>query len=311
MGGKNWEEWENQVIRDHYYDALKGCYKRLPHRTILSIYAQAHRLGIKTKKAKDLTGQPYGDLIVEERGLDYISPKGKRCVQWWCRCACGKRVLVFVSNLQRGGDTKSCGHCNDIVIGKRYNDWLEPVKRVEDYVSPKGSRDPQYEFRCYYGAERCKGVFITRASSVKKKSTNSCGCLNREKAKERLTKENNPNWKNGISDFNIRVRGLSEIIQWKKDCRKRDNYMCQKCGSKESGKLPVHHRKSFHVICEENNINNSRGVEIGLEKARNCKELLDRRNGITLCTGCHKEFHHIYGKVDFTELDFKDFENGS
>ena len=59
-------------------------------------------------KAKDLSGQVFGDLTLIERTENYISPKGQSQTQWLCQCACGKVVIVRYVNLMSGNST-SCG----------------------------------------------------------------------------------------------------------------------------------------------------------------------------------------------------------
>ena len=70
------------------------------------------------------------------------------------------------------------------------------------------------------------------------------------------------------SYWNYQGRRSSSYKSWKKQVLKRDDYTCQKCGTKEN--LVVHHKERF----SEN------------------KELrFDIANGITLCQKCHKEVH--------------------
>lgn len=55
------------------------------------------------KEIKDLTGRKFGRLTVLERGPNDNS----RGTRWWCRCECGKKVLVSRHNLMLG-IAKSC-----------------------------------------------------------------------------------------------------------------------------------------------------------------------------------------------------------
>lgn len=59
-------------------------------------------------KFKDLTGQRFGYLTVIKRVEDYVSPKGKHCVQWLCKCDCGNEVIVR-SDVLINDATMSCG----------------------------------------------------------------------------------------------------------------------------------------------------------------------------------------------------------
>ena len=53
----------------------------------------------------DLTGQVFGRLTVQGPSM---WRDNNREILWLCRCSCGKRCFVRVSNL-RSGSTKSCG----------------------------------------------------------------------------------------------------------------------------------------------------------------------------------------------------------
>jgi hypothetical protein len=59
---------------------------------------------ILPKKAKDLTGQRYGKLLVI--ALDERWIRGE--VTWICRCDCGKTTIATTAAL-RSGNKKSCG----------------------------------------------------------------------------------------------------------------------------------------------------------------------------------------------------------
>lgn len=59
-------------------------------------------------KLKNLVGEHFGMLTVVERANDYISPSGRKLVQWKCKCECGNTAVVSAVHL-RQGDTLSCG----------------------------------------------------------------------------------------------------------------------------------------------------------------------------------------------------------
>jgi hypothetical protein len=77
------------------------------------------------------------------------------------------------------------------------------------------------------------------------------------------------NWKGGITPENNKIRSSSDYIKWRKFVFLRDKYTCQSCFTK-GGKLNAHHIVYF-----------SKNKELRLEKT----------NGITLCTTCHKKIH--------------------
>jgi hypothetical protein len=91
-----------------------------------------------------------------------------------------------------------------------------------------------------------------------------------------LTGENNGQWKGGLTSINDQVRKSFEYSEWRRSVYQRDNYTCQKCG--QVGKtLHAHHIESFN---------------------NNPKLRTEIKNGVTLCKKCHKNFHHIFGKIN-------------
>ena len=92
------------------------------------------------------------------------------------------------------------------------------------------------------------------------------------------------NWKGGISLLSGRIKSTFQYRQWRSDVFTRDNFTCQKCGKRASGKLNAHHKESFASILEINDIRT-------IEQAINCEELWNINNGITKCVRCHKEIH--------------------
>jgi len=89
------------------------------------------------------------------------------------------------------------------------------------------------------------------------------------------------NWKGGISKLAKLLWQTAEYQRWRSDVFERDNWICQTCGKRGGGRLEAHHIKELYLILKEYNIKT-------MEQARNCKELWDIENGITLCRECHK-----------------------
>jgi hypothetical protein len=79
-------------------------------------------------------------------------------------------------------------------------------------------------------------------------------------------------------------RAIVGYSKWKNSVKKRDNFQCIKCKSKEN--LVVHHIESFAV-----------NKELRLEVS----------NGSTLCNDCHIYFHKTYGYHSSNEAEFKKF----
>lgn len=101
---------------------------------------------------------------------------------------------------------------------------------------------------------------------------------------------NNPAWAGGVTPKNKIIRHGIEFRLWREEVYKRDNYTCQKCGSRSQKKkivyLHPHHIQNFS------------------------KFILLRflaSNGITFCENCHKEFHKIFGRRNNTKEQIIDF----
>jgi len=95
-------------------------------------------------------------------------------------------------------------------------------------------------------------------------------------------------WNKKFTFFPIRnFIGQSEYY---KNILKRDNYTCQKCGSKEN--LEVHHIKPLNIIFEEflnqyPHLNPTKNKEEVLALIKTYKPFWDLNNGQTLCLKCH------------------------
>lgn len=97
-----------------------------------------------------------------------------------------------------------------------------------------------------------------------------------------LIPEKHPNWRGGITEIRLRIRGIHEYKSWKQICLNRDNFTCRIC-NKRGGNLAVdHYPKMFAEILNEFNINK-------IEEARECSELWNLDNGRTLCEPCHRK----------------------
>jgi len=91
------------------------------------------------------------------------------------------------------------------------------------------------------------------------------------KAKLSLAKRGNRNntWKGGITELIRGIRRSPEYYQWRQAVLKRDDYVCQDCGSMMEPN--AHHLRSVFEYPEG---------------------IFDVNNGLTLCEDCHKR--HTY-----------------
>ena len=122
----------------------------------------------------DRTGQTFGRLTVLKRlsSIGWVT-------MWRCRCRCGKMVDVRTGNLQ-SGNTTSCGclgrettskaHLIDL-IGQTFG-RLTVIKRVENRFGRVA-----WLCECTCGAD-----VIATAKHLRNRNTQSCGCLQKERA---------------------------------------------------------------------------------------------------------------------------------
>ena len=101
--------------------------------------------------------------------------------------------------------------------------------------------------------------------------------------------EKSGKWKGGISKIDKSCRCLQEYKKWRSYCFERDKWTCQTCGVRGSY-ITVHHINGFSKIIRENNIKN-------IIEARECEELWDTNNGVTLCEDCHKLTDNYKGRA--------------
>jgi len=88
----------------------------------------------------------------------------------------------------------------------------------------------------------------------------------------------------------IQNRNLYEVIKWRNDVYRRDNFICKKCGSTKGNNLNAHHMSGYNID-KQNRFN------------------ID--NGITLCKVCHNDFHKTYGYGNNTKIQFNKWLGGN
>jgi hypothetical protein len=192
--------------------------------------------------------------------------------------------------------------------GDKFNNWefIEFIK--VNYFRNKISL---FKCKCWTIAERCE-------LDIKYWSSKSCGCLTKENkvhkycpdcwieiAKKSITctrcfwiRKRVPDEKRKAS-LNIFIRNTDEYKEWRTNCFKRDNYICQ-ISWIVWGDLIVHHIKWLSEVFKENNID--------IYNWRNIEVLFDIDNWITINKELHKKFHKKYWKTWFTLDNLLEFK---
>lgn len=127
---------------------------------------------------KNEIGNKYGRLTVISRAEN--TPQG--AAQWLCKCECGSLCVVSGVSL-RSGNTKSCGCLqrerageSKLIdeVGNRYG-RLTVIERAEN--APDGKA--QWLCKC-----DCGNLRTVSGVNLRSGHTKSCGCLQRERARE-------------------------------------------------------------------------------------------------------------------------------
>lgn len=108
------------------------------------------------------------------------------------------------------------------LTGQRFG-RITIIKRVEDYISPKGNHKSMWLGRCDCGNET-----IVDPVKLKRSHTQSCGCLKNEKARERLTKHGMSRTRIHQEWLEIKQRCLNSNCKDYKDYGERGISICDR-----------------------------------------------------------------------------------
>jgi len=101
--------------------------------------------------------------------------------------------------------------------------------------------------------------------------------------------KNSTHWKGGVTKIDVKCRKMKEYINWRNKVFQRDNYTCQFC-NRSKCYVTAHHIISFSKLIKKYKIKN-------IIDARNCKELWNVKNGVTLCEKCHSLTDNYKGRA--------------
>lgn len=147
-----------------------------------------------------------------------------------------------------------------------------------------GENNPMYGKKCPENSERMKNNNPMFDKEISKKSLEHRMKISQCRKRENNMSEDDILWNEFITPIQEKIRKLIEYKNWRNKIYERDNYICVSCGYDKGKILNAHHNKFFCKIITENKITT-------IEEAKECQELWDINNGITLCKKCHIEIH--------------------
>ena len=133
---------------------------------------------ITCKNRSRITLQPnrwYNDWFIIERGG--LTPKGE--ILWRCRCVCGKEHTVVGSKISRGRSS-GCRCRKERLLDRQFGRW-----HVLDFAEVEGTGMTYYRCQCTCASRTIRTV---RAQDLLRGNSQSCGCLVKEMAREKLQK---------------------------------------------------------------------------------------------------------------------------
>ena len=168
----------------------------------------------------DLTGTEFPNLTVLDRGEDIIKNNKKRRVRWHCRCKCGNEFDVISDNLKRRPNM-TCNECAKKIRAEkqRVNRTGEKYGRLTILDIIPCTSPVRVKCKC-----DCGNYYIGTQADIVSGHTQSCGCLQKERASETNTKD----WTGVISDCGIeflRQDYMNTKGQWLWRCK------CGICGN--------------------------------------------------------------------------------
>lgn len=245
------------------------------------------------KTVEDITGKKYGWLTVIGRS----SKTHPLYTLWECDCKCGNRCHIPYSHL-KSGSRISCG-CyryrvyDEITIGLK----VGRLKVLERSHTLDGS-GTYYKCQC-----ECGNKPEILGTSLRSGHTNSCGCLQKEKASETHYK--------GTTTISEYCRSLLKV--WKEKSKKASKYRCVITGERFS---EIHHLYPFSKIIDEIIENAQLTIKEDMKEytIEQIKDInywnyhLHRKYGLGVCLNeeMHRKFHSKF-RYDFEVEDFHDF----
>lgn len=162
-------------------------------------------------------GNRYGKLVVIERAANDSAGRA----HWVCKCDCGNITTVRGTTL-RSGATKSCG-CLQREKASQNGNNLVGQKFGRLTVIKQSTNNNTHRGKYWICKCDCGNISSVRGDQLTSGSTQSCGCLQREKAGA-----------NKINEIGNTYGYLTVIGEAPSDLEGHARWLCQcKCGNKK------------------------------------------------------------------------------
>jgi hypothetical protein len=199
------------------------------------------------------------------------------------RCVCGNISTIAFADFQSGKRCWECKTKRKADMDRLSYDFVENefknggcILLSEIYINAH----QKLKYKCECGE-------ITFITYDKFKAGQRCEKCKIKKL-GRFTGENHWNYNpNKTDEERIIDREYPEYHEWRKQVFERDNYSCQVCGI--GGNLHAHHLNGYHWAIDQRT---------------------DLNNGVTLCDGCHDNFHEVFGSECNTREQFEEYIEG-
>lgn len=166
-------------------------------------------------RAKDLTGETFGDYLVLYRTNVPVNSNSKQA-HWLCQCNNCKQYFVKSASVLTKG-VNECP-CKYDLTGQKIGRWTVM------YATDKRTKNRQviYHCKCECGNEK-----DVNSDTLRKGESKSCGCLNLELAKERLA---------GVNKIDLTGQRFGKLVAlypiYSNDKNKHTKWHCQcDCGN--------------------------------------------------------------------------------
>ena len=245
---------------------------------------QCPKCGLENKRNKRRMSYEYVKEFIKNCGCELLSTEYvNNSTKLQIRCACGE-VFEKSFNKFKGRNQRQCPKCG---LENKRNKRRMSYEYVKEFIESYGcelistkyeSCKAKLQIKC-----ACGEVFETTFDAFKNANQRQCPKC----GLSLITGENNYRYNPNMTVEERELR--RETPNYKKFVKKvyaRDNYTCRCCGDNRGRNLNAHHLNGYHW---------------------DKKHRTSKLNGITLCEGCHNEFHSMYGKGNNTIIQFREF----